>query len=427
VRALQFSFVTHITLNHGLFSRAVSSISASVTGELLVGMLRVILRYSIFLNDGARPVKSKKRKLYKIGYLTRLLGITPRTIRYYDQFGLLPHVKRSDGGMRLFDDEDVEIIKQVRRMQKEKFMPLDVIRDRLFGEKKSPLAVDRVVVTDSSVTLDSGKLDLMSVHILPFQIEVNGKTFVDGKTATAKDVSAWIQAGKKPVFHAPTEDDFIDCYRDLSEKGFKTIYSVHCSSKLSDVFQNASSAAAKVSDEIEVKCIDSKAMGAGLGLCVHLIGEAIEEGQSQQELDLLITKQLPLIYDLYLVDNLQFLVDQGLLAGANQSQRQILKQFLNFKALAVFKDGAGDIEMFSCRRLYDEAVIEMAEQFFEEVSSRGRYVKEILIHYAHLYGEALGLVTKVKEMFPNTPIEVVEGSAISTTFIGPSYIGIAII
>ena len=56
----------------------------------------------------------KPKKLYKIGHLTSLLGVTPRTIRYYDQFGLLPHVKRSEGNVRLFDDEDIKIIKKVR-------------------------------------------------------------------------------------------------------------------------------------------------------------------------------------------------------------------------------------------------------------------------------------------------------------------------
>ena len=64
-----------------------------------------------------------ERKLYKIGYLTQALGITARTIRYYEQFGLLPHVKRSDGKMRLYTDEDVSLIKEIRRLQKESLLP----------------------------------------------------------------------------------------------------------------------------------------------------------------------------------------------------------------------------------------------------------------------------------------------------------------
>ena len=59
----------------------------------------------------------KEKKLYKISQVMKLLGITGRTVRYYDQFGLLPHVKRSEGKVRLFDDKDIEVIKKIRRLQ----------------------------------------------------------------------------------------------------------------------------------------------------------------------------------------------------------------------------------------------------------------------------------------------------------------------
>ena len=60
------------------------------------------------------------KKLYKIGHLTKKLGITTRTVRYYDQMGLLPDVKRSEGGIRLFDDEDLGIISTIKKLQLEK-------------------------------------------------------------------------------------------------------------------------------------------------------------------------------------------------------------------------------------------------------------------------------------------------------------------
>ena len=78
---------------------------------------------------------NKERKLYKIGHLTKLLGITHRTIRYYDQMGLLPHVKRSHGNVRLFDEEDYEILKKIKKLQKDEFLPLEEIKRRLFGSK----------------------------------------------------------------------------------------------------------------------------------------------------------------------------------------------------------------------------------------------------------------------------------------------------
>ena len=79
-----------------------------------------------------------KKKLFKIGHLAKTLGLTHRTIRYYDQLGLLPHMKRSNGGVRLFDDEDIKILKKIRTLQKEEYLPLDIIK-KSYSIKNHPL------------------------------------------------------------------------------------------------------------------------------------------------------------------------------------------------------------------------------------------------------------------------------------------------
>ena len=42
---------------------------------------------------------------YSISQVAKMMGVTPSTLRYYDQEGLLPHIKRVNG-MRVFEDED---------------------------------------------------------------------------------------------------------------------------------------------------------------------------------------------------------------------------------------------------------------------------------------------------------------------------------
>ena len=41
---------------------------------------------------------------YSISQVAKMMGVTPSTLRYYDQEGLLPHIKRVNG-MRVFEDE----------------------------------------------------------------------------------------------------------------------------------------------------------------------------------------------------------------------------------------------------------------------------------------------------------------------------------
>jgi DNA-binding transcriptional MerR regulator len=50
-----------------------------------------------------------------IGQAARATGVTPKTIRYYEEVGVLPRTSRSAGGYRQYGDREVERIRFVRR------------------------------------------------------------------------------------------------------------------------------------------------------------------------------------------------------------------------------------------------------------------------------------------------------------------------
>ncbi|WP_309072726.1 MerR family transcriptional regulator [Arthrobacter sp.] len=52
-----------------------------------------------------------------IGELAEITGLSLRTIRHYDEMGLLPDTKRTDGGFRLFTETDLERLLVVRSMK----------------------------------------------------------------------------------------------------------------------------------------------------------------------------------------------------------------------------------------------------------------------------------------------------------------------
>ncbi len=45
---------------------------------------------------------------YSIQQAAQKLGLTPSTLRYYDKEGLLPNLKRTDSGIRIFSDTDLD-------------------------------------------------------------------------------------------------------------------------------------------------------------------------------------------------------------------------------------------------------------------------------------------------------------------------------
>lgn len=49
-----------------------------------------------------------------IGELSRTAGISPKTIRFYEDKGLLPRARRSDSGYRLYGESDVRRLRLLR-------------------------------------------------------------------------------------------------------------------------------------------------------------------------------------------------------------------------------------------------------------------------------------------------------------------------
>jgi len=54
---------------------------------------------------------------FSIGELSRQVGLTPRTIRYYEDIGLLNSVKRVESGRRIYTEEDVRRLRFIKRLK----------------------------------------------------------------------------------------------------------------------------------------------------------------------------------------------------------------------------------------------------------------------------------------------------------------------
>jgi DNA-binding transcriptional MerR regulator len=54
---------------------------------------------------------------YRIGEIAAKVGLTERTIRYYEELGLLESVKRLDGGVRVYTDDDVRRLRYIGKLK----------------------------------------------------------------------------------------------------------------------------------------------------------------------------------------------------------------------------------------------------------------------------------------------------------------------
>ena len=71
----------------------------------------------------------------RIGEVAELTGTTPRTIRYYEELGLLPPARgRQPGSHRLYEEGDVERLREVLRLKELLGVSLEELRELVEAE-----------------------------------------------------------------------------------------------------------------------------------------------------------------------------------------------------------------------------------------------------------------------------------------------------
>jgi len=66
--------------------------------------------------------------VYTIGQLARLAGVTTRTLRYYDQIGLLKPARINEAGYRLYGPQQVDALQQILFYRELGVAPEEIIR-----------------------------------------------------------------------------------------------------------------------------------------------------------------------------------------------------------------------------------------------------------------------------------------------------------
>jgi DNA-binding transcriptional MerR regulator len=71
----------------------------------------------------------------QIGEVAERTGVTQRTLRFYEERGLLKAPTRMEGGFRLYSEEDVDRVEQIKRLQSLLGLTLAEIKDMVEAEE----------------------------------------------------------------------------------------------------------------------------------------------------------------------------------------------------------------------------------------------------------------------------------------------------
>ncbi|HYA09060.1 MAG TPA: MerR family transcriptional regulator [Gaiellaceae bacterium] len=92
---------------------------------------------------------SATERAFRIGEVAERTGLTPRTIRYYEEIGLLPSAERRKGEHRLYDDADVERLQELKRLRDLLNLSLDELKQLVEAEEARAAIRARLQETDS--------------------------------------------------------------------------------------------------------------------------------------------------------------------------------------------------------------------------------------------------------------------------------------
>ena len=108
----------------------------------------------------------------RIGELAKAVGTTPRTIRYYEEIGLLPDAEeREAGAHRTYGEEDVVLLKELLRLKNLLGVSLEELRGLVADEAARRVMREEFLSDDTTPSRRAELLDQLE-RILEHQLSL---------------------------------------------------------------------------------------------------------------------------------------------------------------------------------------------------------------------------------------------------------------
>ena len=142
------------------------------------------------------------------------------------------------------------------------------------------------VVTDSTCDLSQDLIDRYQINMLPININFGENHYLDKITIQPDQFYTLLEENLHyPKSAQVNEKAFTNLYSHLASH-YDSVIAIHVSDKLSGTFNSSQKAAQAISKEFNkpVSVINSKTLSGALGLIVLKIAEAIEAGDSHEQI-----------------------------------------------------------------------------------------------------------------------------------------------
>jgi len=129
----------------------------------------------------------KENNQMSISELSKLIDISPRTIRYYEEIGLIDQIKRTEGGKRVYSESD---FRRLRFIKKLKLLGLTlaqmqelnaIYKTHRKNSKVFPRIIELFDYHNREIDHRIEELKLLKTEVLEFQERMRDKLATEGE------------------------------------------------------------------------------------------------------------------------------------------------------------------------------------------------------------------------------------------------------
>lgn len=275
------------------------------------------------------------------------------------------------------------------------------------------------IVTDSTAYLPDRVKTAENLFVVPIPVILDGKIYNEGIDIEANEYYALLnQSQEFPTTSQPALGEVLELYKEIADKGYDAIISIHLSSGISG-FVNTLHGISEVIDGVRIYPYDSKITSVPMG---HMVEVAIDLANDQKTVEEILTK-LDVIrdntYAYLIVEDLNNLVRGGRLNNG----AAVIGGLLKIKPILTFEDGK--IVLFEKIRSAKKAFNRSEEMLGIQKDAIGLPVKFYVIHANNL-AVAEDAKASLEARYPDIEIEIAHFGPVIGTHLGEKAIGLAV-
>lgn len=276
------------------------------------------------------------------------------------------------------------------------------------------------IVTDSNAFLPPDLKEKYAIEVIPHQIKVGGAFYEEDADFGAVELFEKLDEGQAsglnrlPDIAAPDVNLILDHYMGKNDDA-EQIVSIHTSSELSPMWQQARKASEMLRGRHTIRVFDSMSGSYGLGLLVELAAQAAEQGANVHEIARIVNGASPHLYTSIFAESLHYL-ERSTQLSASQS---ILGSMLGIKAMLMMEEGKlMPLEKVQTR----EEAVEKLHEFVAEFANVERIG---VMHHAYAQHSEL-LIEQLRETLPHVPILKLDYPPSLAIHVGPNMLGVVV-